>query len=526
MTRSAIFQTSLAYLAFVLCGILIIIGFLWFISLGNWKDWPPTTNYYYQLANAFQEGHLYLDTKASPVLLALPDPYEPDARQNAKGLDLQELDKIWDMSLYKEKVYLYWGPVPAVFLVIIKFFYSGEIGDQYLTFLFISGLVVFQSLFIFRIWRRFFNELSPWIVMPTLLLVAFIHPIPSMLSLPRIYEAAIASDQFFFIGGLYFVFSGLDRPAISAWRLTLAGTFWAFAFGSRIIMALPISFLSVMVILWVLSKKRSGMTAPQKFKALAGLIIPMLVVAVSLGWYNFVRFDSVFEFGFRYAITMLNQRKFYSVLFSTSYIFPNLYVYLFNPPSFTGVFPFFRQIWNEEFISNFNNYYHTIYNAERIAGIIYSAPFLLFALISGFFTWGSDFISDMGRRRKETRLGENEDRQRLFDFLLISLIGALVLEFLTVLLVFYATMRYFMDVIPTLVLLSVIGFWRAYQKFGKRSISKYLYTITAVFLIILSIVISILFAFSSDPARIRSYNPGLLPHLRLFFTYLLKTLGK
>lgn len=523
--RSAVFQTGLTYLAFTLCGILIVLVYTWFISVGRWNYWPPTTNYYDQLASAFQKGHLHLDATPSPILLDLPDPYEPDARQNAEGLDAQELDNIWDMSLYKEKVYLYWGPAPAVLLVITKVFYSGEIGDQHLTFIFLSGLFIFQSLFLLRVWRRFFNELPAWVVMLVLPLVAFINPILGILNIPRIYEAAIVSDQFFFIGGLYFAFSGLDRPKISTWHLILAGTFWAFAFGSRVTMALPISFVVLMILLWILNKHRSGMTTSEKLRALAGLILPMLVAAIGLGWYNLARFDSVFEFGFRYAITMLNQRKFYDVLFSPIYVVPNLYLYFLNPPGFTGVFPFLRPVWNGEFISNFNSHYHTIYNAERFTGLIYSAPFLLFALIPAVILV-SGFIRSMRYRWKDARLVENGDRDRLFDWLLIALLGAFALELLMVLMTFYATMRYFMDVTPTLTLLSALGFWQVYQRLGRYPASRVLYTAVAVVLIIFSIMVSILLAFSSDIDRIRANNPSMLPQLRLFFMYLLKSLGK
>jgi hypothetical protein len=520
--RCAFLRTISTYLALVVCGILVILVYIWFISVGRWTYWPPTTNYYDRLATAFREGHLYLDVKFDPVLLTLPDPYDPDARKNIQGLDIGFLTTS-DMTLYNGKVYIYWGPAPAVLIAMIKMLYSGEIGDQVLTFGFVSGLFLLQFLFLLRIWRRFFVGLSVWIVILVLPLVALINPIPWILKIPRIYEAAIASDQFFFIGGLYFAFSGLDRSPYSIWRFVLAGTFLAFAVGSRVTMALPIVFIVLMIALRVWNKPPAEIVASKRLRALVGLILPMLGGAFGLGWYNFARFGSVFEFGFRYALTVLNQNKFYNILFSPVYIFPNLYLYLLNPPSFASVFPFIRPVWNGEFISSFNNYHHTIYNTEQITGMVYSTPFSLFAL-SAAAIWAFGFARRISRNRSDPGIAGKDDG--LFEWLLVSLLGAFALEFLTVLLIFYGSMRYFIDVTPTLVLFGTLSFWQGYRLLDRRPVWRGWYVALGAMLIVVSVAVSILLAFSSDVGRMRSNNPAMLPHLRLFFIHLLNILKR
>ncbi len=241
-------QKRLQYLALLLCGIFVIAAYVWFTSTGLWSTLPATSNYYDQLAQSFQEGHLYLNVQPDPALLQLSDPYDPDIRQKVASLTTDNLKPIWDMALYNGRIYLYWGPAPALFLLASKIFYGGEIGDQALILIFISGLFIFQSLILLRVWRRFFQDLPFPLVLSGILLIAFINPIPWILSIPRIYEAAIVADQFFFVGGLYFVFTALDRPAYSVWRLALAGIFWVFAVGSRATMAIPITFLGLMVL--------------------------------------------------------------------------------------------------------------------------------------------------------------------------------------------------------------------------------------------------------------------------------------
>ena len=511
-------------LAFILCGTFVILVYVWFISTGKWTYWPATMNYYDRLATTFREGHLDLDAQLDPALLALPDPYEPDARRNIQGLDVEQPKTIWDMSLYQGKIYMYWGPTPAILLAAIKFIYSGEIGDQILTFAFIAGLFVFQSLILLRAWRRFFSELPIWSVAPGILLVAFINPIPWILNIPRIYEAAIASGQFFFVGGLFFVFSGLDRRDHSVWRLFLAGTFWSLAVGSRATIALPVSFLALATLFWILKRDPGEGTHTSTLIELAGFGMPLLTGAILLGWYNFARFGSVVEFGFRYAITMLNQNKYHDILFSSKYLFPNLYLYIFNPPAISHGFPFVRPVWNGEFIASFNDRFHTIYNAEKITGLVFTAPFSVFALIPVTITI-SGLIS-RGPKRNFLEKTDDKDGNSFLQWLLVNLSVAFMLEFITIMLVFYATMRYFVDATPTLALLSMFGFWQGYQRLPKKTIWRGWYITIAAILIIVSITMSLLLAFSSDIARIRLNNPAMLTHLRLFFMKLLNSLER
>ena len=136
--------------------LLVITAYVWFISFGSWSKWPVTSNYYDQLATAFEHGSLSLEIKPNQTLVALPDPYDPSARA---GLNYPK-----DVSLYKGKYYLYFGPVPALILSIIKRIgLLNKFGDQDIVFVFVSGIFIFQSLMILKIWKRFFQNIPVWI---------------------------------------------------------------------------------------------------------------------------------------------------------------------------------------------------------------------------------------------------------------------------------------------------------------------------------------------------------------------------
>ncbi len=401
-----------------------------------------------------------------------------------------------------------------------------KIGDQVLTFAFLLGSFLFQSLLLIRVRSRFFPSAPAWTLVAGILLAGFINPAPWLLNIPRIYEAAIAAGQFFLMGGLYFALTGLDRPVFSRWRLALAALAWSCAVGSRATLAIPIAFLGLMVLLWLLFSQDHVQALRARLAPVGAFGFPFLAGALLLAWYNFVRFGSVFEFGFRYAITMLDQNRYHNVLFSPAYLLPNTYLYLFNAPSLDSIFPFVRPLWNGDYIAAFNDRFHTIYNAERIVGLLYVAPFLWFALIPLLLTLVK-FIR--ARTAKASAVASLPTAQPapdpFFRWLLIALSGSALLELLIVFFVYYATMRYFFDVAPTLVLLGMLGLWLGYRALEHNPIWHAGYTLLAFGLIVFTILMGVAVGFSADVPRIRAYNPALLTHLRLFFISLSHRLG-
>ncbi len=59
------------------------------------------------------------------------------------------------------------------------------------------------------------------------------NPLPWLLSRPAVYEAAIASGQFFLLGGFYWALTAFGDDDVKPNRLLLAGVFWSLAVGSR-----------------------------------------------------------------------------------------------------------------------------------------------------------------------------------------------------------------------------------------------------------------------------------------------------
>jgi len=477
-------KTGKIYLASALLGGLIVLIYVYIISIGTWANWPATTNYYDLLANAFSHGQLHLVEKPDPALLALDDPYNP---ANREGIPV-----LWDLTLYKGEYYLYWGPVPALLLAIIKPFYSSPVPDNILTFIFLAGLLIFQIMLVLEIWKNYFQETPAWIILLSISFIGLINPILYMLVEPRIYEAAVASGQFFFIGGLYFLFATFNRP--SSVSLVFTGIFFALAVASRTTLLLPIGFLVLITILWAI---KSFPAAVAKFSIL--LIVPLTLGAISYGWYNYERFNSISEFGLSYQLTQTNIHEGLNESFSLAYAPPNLFKLLFNAFETKGTFPYIKATpWAGP--AWFKNYNPEIYDyfAEDITGILIGSPFLIFAFLAATC------------------------KQKNIKWMTASLAGSSLLIFITLLLFFYLTMRYLLDLLPTLSLLACIGFWQGFHLLQPRRLAVNLFTRTGFGLWAYTILISLIICYSSNLHRIRIYNLELIQNIMQIFGHVFK----
>jgi hypothetical protein len=473
------------YLGVVMLSAAVILYYVWCVTIGLWTKWPYETNYYDLQATAFSHGQIALEVQPDPALLAFKgfDVYVPE---NRKGIPM-----LWDATLYGGKYYLYWGPVPAVLLTIVKLFYTNEVGDNILTFLFLSGTFLFMTMILLELWKRYFPETPRWAILLAIAFAGLVNPMPYILFEPRIYEASIIGAEFFLIGGSYWLFTAFDRP--SALRFLLAGIFFACAVGSRTALLPSVAFLALVALVWTVKSQRA-----RALTFITAISLPLLIGAVGYAWFNYVRFGSVTEFGQSYQLTAYNQLL--DKTFSPAFIPFNMYKALFNPFEFRDGFPYiFPTRWVgpaslEE--GNYPRYYELF--AEYITGIFISSPFMLFAFLAGV------------------------NKRRDFRWIAVSLTGSALLSFFTMQLFFFASMRYLLDLVPTLALLAAVGFWQGLSMLQRRVTVRFSFSALGILFAAYGFVISFALSISSHIEQLRGFNPQLLKHLTWMFNNLLK----
>lgn len=473
----------------------IFVIYAWFITFGNFTTWKNTTRYYTQLADAFSKGQLYIDADPGEALLEAEDPYHPTSRPPFD-------DEVWDMSLYKGKLYLYWGPVPALLITPIQLLSGKPITDIYLVYFFFCGLLIFNSLIILKLWRRLFASITAWNVILSIFVIGLILPVLWSLNRPEVYQAAIGAGQFFLIGGIYFALSAFKQDAsVNKWNLFLAGLFWAGSVGSRAINVLSVSFLTALAAFWIIKNLAKPINWNKCIREITALFIPLIIGAIAIGWYNWARFESPLEFGLRYQITIFNLNEQMNLTFQPDYFLPNLYAYIFQPFTFISKFPFIQPITINSLLETLKLAAPKIYAGGRVTGILFYAPFLVLALLPLF--------------SKNKILSVNT---RPYRFIIYLLGGSFIINFISILFYFFGQMRFLVDVISQITLLAIIGYWEIIQtNLNSRSKRTKYFMVLANALIVITIFISFLLAFSSETSRMEKLNPILMEKINSFF---------
>jgi len=481
----------------LLCIGLVLVAYVWLVSVGSWTHWPSLTHTYDQLASAFLHGHLALELEPDPALLAVANPYDPAARKGAPFP--------LDASLYRGKFYLYFGPVPALILAVAKLIAQAEIGDEYLVFAFISGLFVVQSLFALKIWRRFFQDVPLLSLGAGLLVLGLAAPSGWLLSTPNVYSAAVMGGAFFFMAGLYSAFRALDATSIHRGGLVLAGVFWAAAVGSRITQAVPVILLALLVSGEILARQRKAGALAPSLRALLALILPLALGAAALGWYNWARFGSVLESGISYQLSGGFQEH-RAELFSPLYIVQNLCNYLFAPARLGYAFPYFKPIpgFRESVIPSIP--LPKIYWSSPMAGLMCTAPFVIFSSLNAIHA------VQMLRRGS----GSDPD-QRSLAWITTTLWTAFLSSFGVFLIFFWSAERYLGDFVPPLFLLSVMGFWQLGRILTRGLPRRFLYLLLGIGLAGITILVSNLLAMAFNADGFRALNPVLWRQLGNIF---------
>lgn len=482
------------WLVSLLAAIEVVYAF--FFTAGRFAD-PPVRNYYYDLlAEGFRTGHLYLPQLPDPRLLAQANPY--DARFRSLWLV--------DTSLYHGKYYLYWGPVPAVLQALAKSLFRIDrlIGDQYLTFFFVSGSALLGALLFDRIARRLFGGLPSWLTALAVATFALANPNVYLISTSGVYQAAITGGQMFVLAGLLFAFDAVwesTSGSVSRRRLVFAGTAFALAIGCRNSLGFCIALLiaaTSLAMSW-----RSTTRLRNCIEHAAWIGVPAALGVLTILVYNKLRFDAWLEFGTRWLLTTVPLRV------SNAYVPANLYAYSLSPFGVSCRFPYALQSWQSgpkgvpDWISLPRGYL----TAEPVTGFLRAVPItwlIPFAIVCAV-RYGLLLRSGSLPRPRVSDL----DRRSLgyvwcaACLALLGMTGGVV-----AIGIYFATMRYLADFSFGLVALSLLGATSLVAGASSR-LGRIVSTGVIASLAASTIVLGLLLGYQGYDNQFKTFNPAL-----------------
>ena len=453
-----IFKKS--YKLIIITSILIVLSFYFFISknffhIDNFypkntiQAYMPLGNYYNLLLKSFKNYKLYITDDT--VLPALKD---PNIYENYKYYALQNIDmySLLDTSFYRGKIYLYFGITPVLlFYGPFNFITNLYLTDKIIIFVLACFCFLLSLFLVNKLSREIIDttEISANIIILGIFFTGFCNFLPFLIIKDNIYEVAIVTAVFllllsFCIFYYYLNMKNTKKQYILSFCLSLV---LCFAVGARphYILFIPLFFI---LIVWL--KYKETKSIKNILKSALVFLIPCLIYGTIIALYNYLRFDSIFEFGWKYQLNDLRQYD-YTLLLKDSLL--ALKYNLFQIP----------KIDNNTIFSLIEACGHRIGN-EFVVGVIWTFPLIfLFVLIPKFL------IDTFKHNRKFFYI--------VILMLFVIFINLVITSFIGM------VIRYFFEWMPFAIILSMILFFHLYVKIK----TKFLKRITNIFFVIIFI---------------------------------------
>jgi hypothetical protein len=295
----------------------------------SFSNTPQNNQYNIYLVDAFIAGRTNIDFGHPEKLLNAERPYSYSyliSNDYENGTDWS-----WDISYYKGKFYTYYGPIPVVLLYLpYKLITGNYLSHQTGVFVFTVIAVVFLAL----LWRFLVKKYMPdarfAFYILSFLTLFFVSHLFAGLRYPAVWTIGQVAGFAFLVAGTFMLLKSIDKKNTNYLILFFACLCFALAVGCR-----PNMILASILIPAVLWKRRS-------WKLAMFILIPYIMVAIPLCAYNYVRFDSIFQFGHKYTIGIGNSTvaNLLNPLAKIHRMFITFMFYLFRLYRYSLHFPF------------------------------------------------------------------------------------------------------------------------------------------------------------------------------------------
>lgn len=332
-----------------------------------------------ELVLAFENKQVSLIQQPSEKLLEQEDPYDRNLR------DANSVSAAWDHVFYDGKYYSYYGIAP----VILLFLPYHKITDSFFptdiaVLIFAVIGIIFLTMTYNAIIKRWFSRIPSGCHIAGLIIIMTVCGIWFSVGRPLFYEISISSGFAFVTLGAYFLISSnvISAGKTSLMKVTLASLFLAIAVLCRPTLAV---YSICACIYYVIGFRKSGeitdaegvvqTSKKRRIIYLVCALIPFVILGSIQMWYNYVRFDSPFDFGIKYSLTI---NDFVDAEYHTLFVLIGLFAYLFQFPTIKADYPYV-ETWFTYFRAN--GYYFK--DSGQTSGIVWLALPVFGYILSG-----------------------------------------------------------------------------------------------------------------------------------------------
>lgn len=350
------------------------------VAILGYYAWVPayapelvtSRDYYPSMARAFLAGKLDLGREATCARLAkLADPYDPVANRL-----IREEETIHDLSYFRGRLYMYFGPTPALLAYVPWRLITGTDLNPYAAGLVFAGIgFLANAWLVLSLLQATSPGLPPWVRAGLILVLGFATGCPLVLRRQEVYEVvilcayALASLS---LAALWRYVRGDSRR----WLAASAGLL-GLALGAR-----PNLLFLGGCLLAAVAYREAGAADGGRGRRFARALWPaaaiLATLLLALVGYNYARFGNPFEFGVQYQLA--GARIHGMSLFTAKAVPFNLLAYFFCAPHLADHFPFILPRGIDPIELAPGGVF--TYKIEGVAGIGFLAPIGVFALLA------------------------------------------------------------------------------------------------------------------------------------------------
>lgn len=315
---------------------LVFYGVSGFLMVSNQTITYDAYNPYRELAWALDAGQTSLLEHPSHELEHMENPYDYLTRETA-GIEYK-----YDFAYYNDHYYVYQGILPCLLFYLPLYHLTGlnmpnSLPVFFCSLLFGIGLVCLMRQIIIRYFPK-----TPFALLVLLTLTGlFGCQLPFFITQPTSHHLTIICAVMLAVWGLYFWISAEKPQQEGYFKGRIAAGSFCMALIAAVRPALLIySLLAVPLFARIWFAKRESYGKKDKIGIAAVFLIPYVIVAIPVMYYNAIRFGSVFESGFRYNLMNMDAGK---ISFSLEKMIAAVYGFLIKLPDVRYRFPYLLQ---------------------------------------------------------------------------------------------------------------------------------------------------------------------------------------
>lgn len=277
---------------------------------------------------AIVNGKIKLLEEPSEELKAMDNPYDSEKRDN------EGVPYLYDVAYYDGHYYNYFGIAP----ILISILPFRLITGNYLPTCIFNILYIVIAVFaLYGLYKKLVDKYIKKISLYNFYLgfyaILFASNIFTLFRGMK-YDIVIASGIAFLLIALNLSLSIYKNPKFKILKLILLGITTAL-----VVLSKPNLIVYYLLILFFVLCAMKDKTIKDKIKDLSFVAVPLGVLAIFQMWLNYVRFDSILEFGAQYQLSGLNVTT--SMGFSINKAYAVIMEYLFRIPTINPLnFPF------------------------------------------------------------------------------------------------------------------------------------------------------------------------------------------